>query len=218
MKTVYFLLLCAVLLFSMTACQQPNANTSATTPTAESTEPVVTPPADDSLTASATPTAAPTSPVETAIPTPPEAPTPPTDWIESVVDVDPPPQTLVWQQEDLPYSGDEHGTLSLYVNADRDEIGEIAFDDGQEWLLRLETPQGSFDLFPRRYVQLGEVSCSVFQDMNNEPPIFHVLVTVSQSAGYASYDCVYDPAENAFARRPIYEVSNINSLAQSYVI
>jgi hypothetical protein len=95
----------------------------------------------------------------------------------------------------------------MYVNAEKDNDGVLIFDDGQYWLLLMETSSGKYPLFPHQYIQLGEVSCSVFNDAKNT---FHAIVTARQTAGYRIYDCVFDKDKKAFKRSTLYDAENIN--------
>jgi hypothetical protein len=101
----------------------------------------------------------------------------------------------------------------MYVNAEKDNDGVLIFDDGQYWLLLMETSSGKYPLFPRQYIPLGEVSCSVFNDAENN---FHAIVTAQQTAGYRIYDCVFDKDKKAFKRSTLYDAENINFIFSEY--
>jgi hypothetical protein len=118
---------------------------------------------------------------------------------------------LFWQS-DISFELEDNATLSIYVRANKDENGELLFDDGQDWSLILESSLGKYALFPRQYVQLGRVSCLAFLDSDH---ILHVLVTVLQGAGYMMYDCVYEKETRVFVKRTVYEVPSINVQAIS---
>ena len=136
-----------------------------------------------------------------------------TDWI-------PPTKHVYWrgmnlyqQYDNFQFAADPSAILSMYVNTEKNNDGSFAFNDGQEWLLVMETIFGEYPLFPRDYVQLGSVSCSLFNgwnDITNQYDITHIIVTVTQSASYQVYKCVFDEGEKAFRRTKLYDSQNIN--------
>ena len=141
-----------------------------------------------------------------------------TEVITSDGSIDYTGMNLYWQNDYLQFAADENAKLSLYVRAEQDGNGEFMFDDGQEWLLVMETSFGNYPLFPRRYVQLGGVSCTVFNAFNEqsgEYDDFHVLVTVRESAGYEIYECTFDSDKKEFKSVTVYKAGNINPIGGS---
>ncbi|MCL2081076.1 MAG: hypothetical protein FWH16_03135 [Oscillospiraceae bacterium] len=136
------------------------------------------------------------------------------EWITPSASVDFSGMELYWQNEYIPIG---YGAkISLYVGAEKDDEGNFGFDDGQDWLLTAETPDGWYPLFPRGYVQLGMVSYTAFYEYDGDAySVFHVLVTVSQGAGLEIYDCVFDGDKKAFKVIPVYKAENINFLGDS---
>jgi len=135
-------------------------------------------------------------------------------WIEPAASVDLDGMHLYWRRGNImQFAADTGAAISLYVDAERHESGRFLFDDRQAWLLVLETSMGVFPLFPRAHVQLGGVSCAVFNDADER---FHVLVTVRETAGYRIYDCVFDSERRAFRAETIYNAEAINFIAESY--
>ena len=117
---------------------------------------------------------------------------------------------------DAPFTDDVNARIAIYTSAARDESGEFLYDDGQDWIISMETSSGDYLLFPRKYVQLGGVSCSVFFDWDNASDnALHVLITEQQGAGYQIYDCVFDSAKSEFMVKPVYEAGNISFLTSS---
>lgn len=140
------------------------------------------------------------------------------EWITTSndSDVDMSGMNLYSQRDNLQFAADEDAILSIYVRADKNENGDLAFDDGQDWLVVIETALGNFTLFPRQYVQLGGVSCAVFNDYaEDDTTIAHVLVTVRQTAGLKIYDCVFDSDKEAFKLVPVYEAKGINFITET---
>ncbi|MCL2772249.1 MAG: hypothetical protein FWD71_02770 [Oscillospiraceae bacterium] len=135
------------------------------------------------------------------------------DWIIPMSGVDLKGMNIYCQSDNLYFTADENAKLSLYVNTEKDNNGEFMFDDGQDWQLIMETSYGYYPLFPRTYVQLGRVdytAFNAFDDQTQEYDIFHVIVTVHQSAGYRIYDCIFDNDRKAFKSVPVYDAENIN--------
>ena len=114
---------------------------------------------------------------------------------------------------DAPFAGDVNARVAIYTSASRAESGEFLYDDGQDWIISMETSSGDYILFPRKYVQLGGVSCSVFFDYDTNA--LHVLITEQQGAGYQMYDCIFDSGKNEFMVTSVYEAGNISFLTSS---
>ena len=139
-----------------------------------------------------------------------------TEWINTSDNVDIDGMSIYWQTDNICFKEDNNAKITLYVAAEKNDDGEFSFDDGQEWLLIMETSFGSYPLFPRRYVQLGRVEYSAFNgDSGVAYDVFHVIVTVRQSAGFEIYECVFDNARKAFKKIPVYNASNINLVGGS---
>jgi len=122
---------------------------------------------------------------------------------------------LFWQHDNLQFVADDNARLSIFVSAEKDENGDFLFDDGQEWAVLMETSLGNYPLFHRQYVQLGGVSCIVYNDDMDNDTVSHVLVTVEQTAGYQLYDCVFDSDKEAFMVIPVYDAEHINLITNS---
>jgi len=134
----------------------------------------------------------------------------PAEWIASVDYVDMSGMNLYWESANIGFAADRGAKISLYVCAEKYE-DELVLNDGQDWLLIMETAFGIYPLFPRSYVQLGKVSyVFYYADSGNAFDILHVLVTVSQTAGYEIYECIFDNAKQEFMVVPVYRANNIN--------
>ena len=134
------------------------------------------------------------------------------EWITPCTPPDMTGMTLYWQNDNVQFPADPNAKLSLYVNAQKDADGYFMFDDGQDWLLVMETASGDYPLFPRQFVQLGKVSCTSLIDSSD---VYHVLVTIKQSAAYVIYDCVYNSDKQAFERVHVLDFSGINLIGSS---
>lgn len=138
------------------------------------------------------------------------------ELITPVESVDISNMNLYSQSNNLYFSADSNAKISLYTNAEKDDNGEFMFDDRQEWILVLETSMGVYPLFPRQFIQLGRINYSIFNEFDeNTYDIFHVIVTVQQSASHKIYDCVFDNTKKAFEIIPIYNATNINPINNS---
>ena len=122
---------------------------------------------------------------------------------------------LYQQFDNLQFAADENAKLSIYVNAAPRSDGVFLFDDGQEWLILLETAMGDYPLFPRKYLQIGGVSCVVYNEYLDDNIRPHFLITERQTAGYRIYDCIYDEEQAAFIVEPVYEAEGINFIVDS---
>ena len=124
--------------------------------------------------------------------------------------------SLYCQSDSIYFAADDSAKVSLYVQAGKNDDGEFMLDDGQDWLLIMETSFGNYPLFPREYVQLGMVDYIVFNEYgDNTHDTFHILVTVKMSASYEIYDCIYVDDEKAFRAEPVYTAMNINPVGSS---
>ncbi|MDP4109267.1 MAG: hypothetical protein Q8878_04485 [Bacillota bacterium] len=97
--------------------------------------------------------------------------------------------------------------IVLYTAAKKDQNGQWAFDDGQEWALVAVVGARSYALFDRRYVQNGSVSYQVFK---SEGGAAHVLVTCREGSGIKVSDFVYAAKGNAFTETVVYSSGTIN--------
>jgi len=138
------------------------------------------------------------------------------EWITSVDSIDLDGMNLISQTDNLYFVADSNAKISLYVRAEKNDDGEFVFDDGQDWLLVVETSFGYFPLFPRAYLQLGRIDYTVFNAYSgNAYDIFHVLVTKTQGAGIEMYEAIFNSDEQAFQVTPVYQYKNINYMGSS---
>jgi hypothetical protein len=112
------------------------------------------------------------------------------------------------------FPGDENAQLILYTSALPGPDGAFMFDDGQDWALVLRAEQGSFNLLPRQFIQLGQVAVTIFTDENTAGE-FHVLVTVRTGADIEIVDFAYDEEQGVFIKTLIYDMQNINAIEMS---
>ena len=122
--------------------------------------------------------------------------------------------TLAWQLDCPGFDGARDAVLSLYAAAEYSEEYGLMFDDGQDWALILESGGDFYELFPRRFVQIGMVSCAAYYDWDGANGGFHVLVTVTGTANYMMYDCAYRQ-DGAFVATRVFDSGVINYFGQS---
>lgn len=201
MKVVCFMCSC-VIVMSLSACQKESS---------QATPPVESPtPSQTDISAGSDPAeSSPSSQTDASI----DSNT--VKWVTHADNIDMNGMNLYWQRDNIQFVADENAKLSIYVRADKFENGEFGFDDGQDWAVIMETSLGDYPLFPRQYVQLGGVSCVVFNDYIDDNTISHVFVTVKQTASYQLYDCVFDSDKESFKVIPIYDAKGINFITDS---
>ena len=132
-------------------------------------------------------------------------------WIEPDDTINFDGMNLFWYEDNLQFAMDDHARLALYVCAEKYE-DRFVWDDGQDWLLVLETSLGNYAIFPRQFLQFGIVSCTVFHAWNDESNAFdimHILVIVKQNAGHRIYEYVFDYDQQAFRIEQIYQAHNM---------
>lgn len=98
-------------------------------------------------------------------------------------------------------------TLTLYTTAERDDKGNLMWDDGQEWLLLLKDGTSYYSLF-KQYVQLGSVFFTVTQGTQDSVPRIDVIETTA--ASFRITDIAYDAAKNAYASKQVYDSGELN--------
>ena len=98
--------------------------------------------------------------------------------------------------------------IQLNTAAQRDENGDILWDDSQDWLLLVEDQNAYYPLFAEP-VQIGMVYFNVFYDENDLPKI-SLLLSAGASMRITNY--YYDDALNGYKAENVYEENSINSM------
>lgn len=116
------------------------------------------------------------------------------------------------------YEGDLDGdgteeVLQLLVAAERSPDGEIAWDDGQQWLLLVTDGEEYYPLFDE-YVQLGSAYFTVSEPA--EAGNVNITVLVTTGAGLRLMKTTFDPAEEGYREKPVYADEAINLLHTSF--
>ena len=135
--------------------------------------------------------------------------------ITLVDEIDKENMSLYWQYIYYPKPRPENAwKYSIYTSAGKTDNGEFGYDDGQEWMMVVETPSGYYPLVPRKYIQLGGISCTIFFD-NNQKGVLNVLVTEQWGASHELSVFSLSDTEKAFMVEPIRYFGNICVLANS---
>jgi hypothetical protein len=146
------------------------------------------------------------SPAEPSVPEPPE-PEPPgeavtyTEELAALMAGNVTETMLALPQAEITLA-DEPATVVLYLDAELDNEGLIARDDGCLSSLIVHRGEGGFALVDRQYIQ-GELSCLVVESYDGESP--EVLVIYKSSAGVRIYAYTYNPDSDTFDSRLVYE-------------
>lgn len=116
------------------------------------------------------------------------------------------------------YEGDLDGdgaeeVLQLLVAAEKSPDGEIAWDDGQQWLLLVTDGEEYYPLFDE-YVQLGSAYFTVSEPA--EAGNVNITVLVTTGAGLRLMKTTFDPAEEGYREKPVYADEAINLLHTSF--
>lgn len=112
---------------------------------------------------------------------------------------------------DLDTDGGEE-KLELLTTAERDKKGNIAWDDGQNWLLLIRDGEKFYPLFSE-YVQLGSVYFTVAQYGKDDPPKITVMVSTGANLKLANY--AYSKDQKGYKEEPVYNSQAINLLFTS---
>jgi len=102
-------------------------------------------------------------------------------------------------------------SVELYTAAEKDSKGQIAWDDGQPWLLRAFDNDKEYILFDN-YVQLGELNYWLYTTIENE---VHITTMQTSSAGFLITDYKFDSEKRRFERNIVFDPKSVNLLDYS---
>lgn len=111
---------------------------------------------------------------------------------------------------------DDDGELEnveMYTAAQRDEKGNMMWDDGQNWSLVVKDGDNEYHLF-NEYVQLGELKYWVYT--SGEKSEFHITTVMPTTAGLLMTDYVFDKDSKNFYKTIVFNAENINMLGSSH--
>ena len=70
----------------------------------------------------------------------------------------------------------EDDTITLYTSAQRDMRGEIMWDDTQEWVLRVETAEGVYDLYNERIHGNAYMNVADFYNKAEDSKVISLII------------------------------------------
>lgn len=97
--------------------------------------------------------------------------------------------------------------IELYTAAERNEKGEMMWDDGQNWILVVNDGEKAYPLLSQ-YVQLGSVYFTVSNSGEGQIPDINVIVDTDSSFRMMSY--VFDKENNGYNQELLYESKDNN--------
>ena len=110
---------------------------------------------------------------------------------------------------------DEDGTdetIAIYTAAQKDSNGNIAWDDGQNWLLVVQDEDKDYELF-NNYVQLGNINFYVYTQDDD----YYISTLQTGTAGLTMTQYEYDKDNNKFISTvPFNTKGNMNLIYSSY--
>lgn len=112
---------------------------------------------------------------------------------------------------DLDKDGQEE-TIELYTAAEKDSKGEIAWDDGQRWLLTVVDSNAEFVLFDN-YVQLGELNYWLYTSEENT---LHITTIQNCDAEFIVSDYIFDSHNKRFEKNVLVNPPSVNMLHHSH--
>lgn len=102
--------------------------------------------------------------------------------------------------------------ISMYTAAQRDENGNIMWDDGQRWLFVVEGKDEDYVLFDD-YVQLANINYHVY----TEDDEFNIVSSYVGGANLTLSNYKYDTQNHVFLKSTSFDTSgNVNMLHSSY--
>lgn len=102
--------------------------------------------------------------------------------------------------------------IGLYTAAERNESGGFLWDDGQKWLMLIQSGDKFYQLF-NEYVQLGSVYYTVSKYSEDSRTKVTVFITTDASLRILSYS--FDKDKNGFIEEPVYSSPENNFIYSS---
>ncbi len=117
----------------------------------------------------------------------------------------------------IPYlAEDGEVKLEVYTDAQKDDMGEFMWDDGQQFTVIATIGENKYTLAPLTNVQMGTMEFIGFENMTDES--FCVIVKNLSGAGITMTEFTYQKGSELFEGRKIYEAVNINNVTDSAVL
>lgn len=102
-------------------------------------------------------------------------------------------------------------TIELYTQAERAPDGQMAWDDGQNWLLVVVDGNNYYPLL-QQYVQLGNVYYAVWYANSNAVTI---TAAVATGSNVSLINYIYDDERKAFISQSLFDTDAINMMYNS---
>ena len=109
---------------------------------------------------------------------------------------------LIYRQ---PFDLDDTATtsLDLYCEAAFNDQGELMLDDGQMWSLVVQREDVIYPVFPKDFIQLGDLGFTSYKDYDTDR--WHILIEKTQGAGITLYDVYYEASLDLFISQIVYQ-------------
>lgn len=122
----------------------------------------------------------------------------------------------LYKEREFEFVKGEKGYIKIYTSALKDSDGEFMWDDGQKFSVEVFDGSNYYTILPLTYIQLGNVSFEVFDDLNDlNKTTSKIILNISTQAGLTEqlFEFSFDEnsKENIFLSQKIYEFSNINN-------
>ncbi len=101
----------------------------------------------------------------------------------------------------------EDDIITLYASAQRDARGEMMWDDTQEWVMRVETADGVYDLYDERIHGYVYMSVSDVYDKDGDKKL--ISLYIDGNSFHEVRDYVYN--ENKFTETVAYSTDDLSS-------
>ena len=101
----------------------------------------------------------------------------------------------------------EDDIITLYTSAQRDARGEMMWDDTQEWVLRVETAEGVYDLYDERIHGYVYMSVSDVYDKDEDKKLISLYIDGNSFREVRDY--MY--SENKFTETVAYSTDDLSS-------
>lgn len=102
-------------------------------------------------------------------------------------------------------------SVELYTAAEKDSKGQIGWDDGQPWLLRVTDGENEYILFDD-YVQLGDLNYWLYTTAENE---VHITTMQTSGAGFLITDYKFGSEKGRFERNIVFNPKSVNLMDYS---
>ncbi|WP_159436089.1 hypothetical protein [Anaerosalibacter sp. Marseille-P3206] len=122
-------------------------------------------------------------------------------------------QLTLLDRENIDFNGDgKIETISMFTTAQRDENGEMMWDDGQKWFLLINDEDNEYVLFDD-YVQLGMLEFWVFTSKDE----YHIMTLQTGSAVLKLSDYTFDYEKGSFVKKDIFNPEFLNVIYNSTI-